>query len=127
MISPGVFIPLFEENGLTRELDTFVWKETARQIRDRKNRPDYSVPVSVNVSRIAAIVFGLIAALSAVVVFISGLSLTNGYQRMQDACDSYVAAEVAASDMESIIQLFRRIFAGVDTSKWAITFNQGEN
>lgn len=52
MISPGVFIPLFEENGLIQRLDTFVWKETARQIREWKENFDYAVPVSVNVSRI---------------------------------------------------------------------------
>ena len=52
MISPGIFIPLFEDNGLVRELDTFVWRETARQIRDWKDRLGFSVPVSVNVSRV---------------------------------------------------------------------------
>ena len=52
MISPGVFIPLFEENGLIQKLDTYVWKEAARQIREWKDNLDYSVAVSVNVSRI---------------------------------------------------------------------------
>ena len=52
LISPGVFIPLFEENGLIQQLDTYVWQETARQIRDWKDRLEYAIPVSVNVSRI---------------------------------------------------------------------------
>ena len=52
MVSPGVFIPLFEENGLIQRLDTYVWEETARQIREWKDRLSYSIPVSVNVSRI---------------------------------------------------------------------------
>ncbi len=52
LISPGVFIPLFEDNGLIEKLDTYVWRETARQIRDWKERLSYSIPVSVNVSRI---------------------------------------------------------------------------
>ncbi len=52
MINPGVFIPLFEENGLIQKLDTYVWQETARQIRDWKDRLHYAIPVSVNVSRI---------------------------------------------------------------------------
>ena len=52
MVSPGVFIPLFEENGLIQKLDHYVWQETARQIRDWKDRLHYSIPVSVNVSRI---------------------------------------------------------------------------
>ena len=52
MISPGVFIPLFEENGLIQQLDFYVWNEAANQIRDWKQRLGISVPVSVNVSRV---------------------------------------------------------------------------
>ena len=52
MVSPGVFIPLFEKNGLIQTLDNYVWSETAAQIRDWKARFHVSVPVSVNVSRI---------------------------------------------------------------------------
>ena len=51
-ISPGVFIPLFEENGLIEELDHFVWRTAADQIRDWKDRLGFSVPVSINVSRV---------------------------------------------------------------------------
>ena len=51
-ISPGVFIPIFEENGTIRILDRFVWEEAARQIRAWKDRYNRSIPVSVNVSRI---------------------------------------------------------------------------
>ena len=52
MISPGVFIPLFEDNGLIQQLDLYVWNEAAKQINDWKDRFDISIPVSVNVSRI---------------------------------------------------------------------------
>ena len=52
MINPGVFIPLFEENGLIERLDRYVWQETAAKVREWKDRLGYSVPVSVNVSRI---------------------------------------------------------------------------
>ncbi len=52
MINPGVFIPLFEDNGLIKQLDTYVWNETARQIREWKEHYGYHVPISVNVSRI---------------------------------------------------------------------------
>ena len=52
LISPGVFIPLFEDNGLVQDLDYYVWRETARQIRIWKDELGYSVPVSVNVSRV---------------------------------------------------------------------------
>ena len=52
MISPGVFIPLFENNGLIRDLDNYVWREAAAQIRHWKETLGHAVPVSVNVSRI---------------------------------------------------------------------------
>ncbi len=52
MVSPGVFIPLFEENGLIRELDSYIWQEAAEQVRKWKERLGRSIPVSVNVSRI---------------------------------------------------------------------------
>jgi diguanylate cyclase (GGDEF)-like protein len=52
MVSPGVFIPLFEDNGLIQELDHYVWSQAAAQVRDWKERLHLSVPVSVNISRI---------------------------------------------------------------------------
>ncbi len=52
LISPGVFIPLFEGNGLIQTLDNYVWRESAAQIMDWKTRLGFTVPVSVNVSRI---------------------------------------------------------------------------
>ena len=52
MVSPGVFIPLFEGNGLIRDLDNYVWREAAAQIRRWKDCVGRSVPVSVNVSRV---------------------------------------------------------------------------
>ena len=52
MISPGVFVPLFESNGLVRELDHYVWREAAAQLKTWKQNPGKTVPVSVNVSRV---------------------------------------------------------------------------
>ena len=52
MISPGVFISLFEENGLVRKLDRYVWNEAAAQIWRWKDKYGVVVPVSVNVSRV---------------------------------------------------------------------------
>ena len=52
MVSPGVFVPLFENNGLIFQLDSYVWAEAASRIRDWKERLGISLPVSINVSRI---------------------------------------------------------------------------
>ena len=52
MVSPGVFIPLFERNALIQKLDQYVWNEAAKQVAKLKAKHGVSVPVSVNVSRI---------------------------------------------------------------------------
>ena len=51
MISPGKFVPLFEEDGLIAQLDEYIWRSTAETIADWKKRLGVSVPVSVNLSR----------------------------------------------------------------------------
>ncbi len=52
MISPGIFIPLFEKNGLIQRLDRYVWKEAAEQMRRWREKFGITLPISVNVSRI---------------------------------------------------------------------------
>ena len=52
MISPGLFIPLLEDNGMVQQLDHYVWREAAAQIRRWKDTFGVTVPVSVNVSRV---------------------------------------------------------------------------
>lgn len=51
MISPSVFIPVFERNGLVTKLDMFVWEETCKYISEWKQNGKAGIPVSVNVSR----------------------------------------------------------------------------
>ena len=53
-ISPGAFISTFESNGLINRLDNYVWKATAKQLRDWNDKLGRDVPVSVsvNVSRV---------------------------------------------------------------------------
>lgn len=50
-ISPGVFIPLFEQNGSITQLDFYIWEEVCREIRRCIDAGLPMVPVSVNVSR----------------------------------------------------------------------------
>ncbi|MBQ8923730.1 MAG: EAL domain-containing protein [Lachnospiraceae bacterium] len=52
MVSPGQFIPLFENNGLIQKVDHFVWHDVAANIRRWKDEIGYSIPISVNMSRI---------------------------------------------------------------------------
>ena len=67
LISPGIFIPLFEQNGIIRMLDRFVWQEAARQIRAWKDRYGRVIPVSVNVSRVDLFDSGIVEVLSEIV------------------------------------------------------------
>lgn len=50
-VSPGAFIPLFEENGLISKVDNNVWREAARQLCVWKKQYGLNLQVSVNVSR----------------------------------------------------------------------------
>ena len=52
MISPGVFIPLFEQNGLIQKIDNYVWNLAAAQIKIWREKYGITIPVSVNMSRI---------------------------------------------------------------------------
>ena len=67
LISPGIFIPLFEEKGLIQELDLYVWKETASQLKKWKQEYDKYVPISVNMSRIDLFNPNLIDTLTTIV------------------------------------------------------------
>ncbi len=52
LVNPGMFIPLFERNGLITKLDRYVWELACKSLRDSLDRGDKVVPISVNVSRI---------------------------------------------------------------------------
>ena len=51
MISPGDFIPLFEQNGLIHMVDEYVWETAARQIAIWSGKYGITLPLSVNLSR----------------------------------------------------------------------------
>ena len=50
-ISPGDFIPLFEENGFITDLDLYVWQSVCRDLRKWQDAGIPLVPISVNASR----------------------------------------------------------------------------
>ncbi len=52
MVSPGVFVPLFEKNGLIQRLDKYVFNEVAEKMAEWKEKFGFYFPVSVNVSRV---------------------------------------------------------------------------
>lgn len=50
-MNPGVFIPLFEQNGFISNLDFYIWEEVCKALVDWREKGIPIVPVSVNVSR----------------------------------------------------------------------------
>ncbi|MEG2143958.1 MAG: bifunctional diguanylate cyclase/phosphodiesterase, partial [Oscillospiraceae bacterium] len=52
IIPPNDFIPIFEANGFIMKLDEYVWEEACRLISRWQKEKHFSIPVSVNVSRV---------------------------------------------------------------------------
>ncbi|MEG2929279.1 MAG: EAL domain-containing protein [Oscillospiraceae bacterium] len=52
LISPGEFIPIFEENGFILKLDEYVGRTVCRQLAAWVKQGKHTVPISINLSRI---------------------------------------------------------------------------
>ena len=53
LLTPNIFLPLFERNGLIVDLDNYVWDKVCQQlVLWRKKFPDWKIPISVNISRV---------------------------------------------------------------------------
>ncbi len=53
IISPGIFIPIFEKNGFIKDLDRYIWKKAFEMMRSWLDSGRHPVPISVNISRIS--------------------------------------------------------------------------
>lgn len=53
LISPGVFIPIFEHNGFIMELDYYVWEHSCQMLRRWLDEGRKVYPISVNISRVS--------------------------------------------------------------------------
>ena len=102
MVSPGVFIPLFEENGLIGKLDHYVWREAAKQVRAWKDEFGHSVPISVNVSRVD---------LGDPDVIYTLLNILEDYQLEAGDLHLEVTESAYAEDSEQIIEMVKRLRA----------------
>jgi len=52
MLSPGLFIPIFEHNGFITKLDAYVWEKVCIFLSESRARGEKVVPISVNISRL---------------------------------------------------------------------------
>jgi len=53
IVSPGLFIPVFEKNGFIKDMDKYVWESAFKLIKSWEDSGDILVPISVNISRIS--------------------------------------------------------------------------
>lgn len=53
LVSPGIFIPVFERNGFIAQLDYYVWEQTCKMLKKWTEGGYQVYPVSVNISRIS--------------------------------------------------------------------------
>ena len=51
LVSPGIFIPIYEKNGMIRQLDEYVFTTVCRQQKAWLSEIGKTVPISVNLSR----------------------------------------------------------------------------
>ncbi len=52
MISPGLFVPVFEKNGFIEKLDHYVWEEICKYLKKWIDEGLNPNPISVNISRV---------------------------------------------------------------------------
>lgn len=50
MISPGAFIPVFEESGVIHRLDQYIWEQASRKLKEWKENGREDLYISVNIS-----------------------------------------------------------------------------
>ena len=98
IIGPSEFISILEENGLILELDKFVWRKVASQIRAWKDQYGFSVPVSVNVSRIDTLTPDLKD------IF---LNILKTYRLTVDDLDLEITESAYAGDSEQVISMVK--------------------
>lgn len=53
VISPGLFIPIFEKNGFIKSLDRYMWEDAFKTVLKWKEELRNPVPISVNISRVS--------------------------------------------------------------------------
>lgn len=60
LISPGVFIPVLEKNGMILKLDDYVFRHVCAQVRKWESEGQRMLPVSVNISRVSLYYSGIV-------------------------------------------------------------------
>lgn len=99
-ISPGDFIPVFENNGFVYEVDKFIWEESCRYLRKWLDEGREVNPISVNVSRIDLYDPKLVKHL---------VDLREKYQLPSQYLELEITESAYTEDPEQIITITRQL------------------
>ena len=99
-ISPGDFIPVFENNGFVYEVDKFIWEESCRYLRKWLGEGREVHPISVNVSRIDLYDPKLVQHL---------VNLREKYQLPSQYLELEITESAYTEDPEQIITITRQL------------------
>ena len=99
-ISPGDFIPVFENNGFVYEVDKFIWEESCRYLRKWLDEGREVHPISVNVSRIDLYTPKLVQHL---------VNLREKYQLPSQYLELEITESAYTEDPEQIITITRQL------------------
>lgn len=99
-ISPGDFIPVFENNGFVYEVDKFIWEESCRYLRKWLDEGREVHPISVNVSRIDLYDPKLVQHL---------VDLREKYQMPSQYLELEITESAYTEDPEQIITITRQL------------------
>lgn len=99
-ISPGDFIPVFENNGFVYEVDKFIWEESCHYLRKWLDEGREVHPISVNVSRIDLYVPKLVQHL---------VDLREKYQLPSQYLELEITESAYTEDPEQIITITRQL------------------
>ena len=100
-ISPGDFIPVFENNGFVYEVDKFIWEESCRYLRKWLDEGREVHPISVNVSRIDLYDPKLVQHL---------VDLREKYQLPSQYLELEITESAYTEDPEQIITITRQLW-----------------
>lgn len=102
MISPAVFIPVFEKNGFILKLDYFVWEETCRLLSELKKQGLPVLPVSINISRVHLYGRDIKSKL---------LDLVEKYDLRPEDLELEITESICAEDTDIIYKRIKRLQA----------------
>ncbi len=100
IVSPGVFVPVLEENGRISQMDLFVERAVLSFLEERYEKNEFIVPVSMNMSQMDFYDKNMMAS---VLLDISNTSLPLDYMRFEVTETAY--ASVAENNRNALMDM----------------------